>query len=296
MNQLRAMSVRGRALPLLIGALALALAIGGRASADTCLLSSSGWVLNTGEGPGSVDAAGTVTLQSALALQGPIAAQHPVLSGTVKVVVGSGTVYVALLLKDSGGNLVAAAYLESPQVFTDTYPTAFEMRSWHTGTPTNFTLDAKAMLALHFPGIDLSTVANVTIVLFSFAQAEFSNLCLTDASPPYAVTSLSDPNKAVKSGAVIPLKLQLRDAGGTNVSSSSLVVNATGLVQKDGQPDGVLTDPGNANADNNFRYDATLQGYIYNLKTTGLASGTWCLTFTVNGQSDSSYQLIFNVK
>ena len=48
--------------------------------------------------------------------------------------------------------------------------------------------------------------------------------------------------------------------------------------------------------DSNFRYVATLQGYIFNLKTTGLASGTWCLTFTVNGQSDPSYQLIFNVK
>src|SRR5262249_25498559 len=43
MNPIRAMRVRPRALPFLIGALALALATGGRASADTCLLSSNAW-------------------------------------------------------------------------------------------------------------------------------------------------------------------------------------------------------------------------------------------------------------
>ena len=40
---------------------------------------------------------------------------------------------------------------------------------------------------------------------------------------------------------------------------------------------------GNANPDNNFRFDATLNGYIYNLSTKGLSTGTWQLSFTVAG-------------
>jgi hypothetical protein len=152
------------------------------------------------------------------------------------------------------------------------------------------------MLSQHFPGIDLSTVTQVLVHMTAQGgTAVFSNLCLTDAQR-YTVAPLYDPNRAVKRGAVIPLKLQLHDAGGANLSAASLVVSATGLVQKDNQPDGTLANAGNASADSNFRYDATLQGYLFNLKTTGLASGTWCLTFTVNGQSDPSYQLTFNVK
>ena len=41
--------------------------------------------------------------------------------------------------------------------------------------------------------------------------------------------------------------------------------------------------PGSANPDSNFRYDATLNGYIYNLSTSGLSSGTWQLNFKVAG-------------
>ena len=86
MNKVRAMSVRPRALPWLIGALALGLATGGKASADTCLLSNN-WIFNPflpGQGTGSVDGAGTVTLTDFFADQGWIPAQHPVLSGTVQ--------------------------------------------------------------------------------------------------------------------------------------------------------------------------------------------------------------------
>jgi hypothetical protein len=300
MNPIRAMSPRGRALLWLIGALALALAFGGRASADTCL-NSNNWIFDPAP-LGSVDGTGTVHLVSGpvVASQGISSVHHPVLSGTV-VNLSLSVVYVKLHLFDSSNQLVASVWVGNIQDSDLSFPpTAKEVATWYGGIPSNFTIDADAILAHHFPGINLSTVANVSIELFNYSsegdRSEFSNLCLTDGSTPYTVTSLYDPNKAVKSGAVIPLKLQLRDAGGTNVSSSSLVVNATGLVQKDKVPDGVLTDAGNANADNNFRYDATLQGYIYNLKTTGLDPGTWCLTFTVNGQSDPSYQLIFNVK
>ena len=44
-------------------------------------------------------------------------------------------------------------------------------------------------------------------------------------------------------------------------------------------------DAGNANPDANFRYDATLGGYIFNLSTRNLAPGTWELRFTIGGDS-----------
>ena len=40
---------------------------------------------------------------------------------------------------------------------------------------------------------------------------------------------------------------------------------------------------GSANPDANFRYDGGLGGYIFNLKTTGLTTGTYALEFSVTG-------------
>lgn len=53
--------------------------------------------------------------------------------------------------------------------------------------------------------------------------------------------------------------------------------------------------PGQANADGPFRYDAMLGGYIFNLSTAGLSSGTWELQFRVAGES-AVYGIRFDVK
>jgi hypothetical protein len=143
MKKIRAMSARLRALPCLIGALALALASSGKASADTCLLSNNWQFLGI---PGSVDGAGTVTLADSQAIQGPIPAQHPVLSGTVQNG-DAPVVLVGLILFDSGGHQLAAAALDSPGTIPDAPPTAVEGRTWLPGMPTAFTLDANAMVA-----------------------------------------------------------------------------------------------------------------------------------------------------
>jgi sugar lactone lactonase YvrE len=94
----------------------------------------------------------------------------------------------------------------------------------------------------------------------------------------YGISPLYDPTKIVNSGADIPLKLYLSDVNSTDVSSSSVVLHATALTQAGTGTPGVLT------AD--FRFDPTLGpsgGYILNLKTTGLSTGTWQLSFTVSG-------------
>jgi hypothetical protein len=114
----------------------------------------------------------------------------------------------------------------------------------------------------------------------------------------YNVCLLYDPTKAVNSGATIPIKLQLCDGAGDNLSSSSLTLHAVSITQTSNSISGQLQDAGNANPDNDFRFDATLGvtgGYIFNLKTTGMATGTYNLNFTVTGDS-LVYAAPFQVK
>ncbi|MEK7407513.1 MAG: hypothetical protein AAB225_20740 [Acidobacteriota bacterium] len=116
--------------------------------------------------------------------------------------------------------------------------------------------------------------------------------------PAYNICQLYDSEKPVKSGATIPIRLQLCDAGGANLSSPSIVLHATGLVQVSTNTAEVVQDAGNANPDNDFRYDSTLGGsggYVFNLKTTGLATGTYRLSFTAGGDP-AVYSVLFQVR
>jgi hypothetical protein len=99
----------------------------------------------------------------------------------------------------------------------------------------------------------------------------------------FAICLLYDQTRAHRAGSTVPIKVSLCDATGTNVSASSLVLTATAVTQVSTSAPGVLDDAGSANPDNEFRYDASLGGYIFNLKTTGLATGTYALTFTATG-------------
>jgi hypothetical protein len=116
--------------------------------------------------------------------------------------------------------------------------------------------------------------------------------------PQFQICALYDATKAVKSGATIPIKIQLCDTSGNNLSASNIVVHATGLTLVSNNSSTDIQDAGNANPDFDFRYDSTLGGsggYIFNLKTTGLKSGTYKLSFTA-GASPTTYSVQFQVK
>jgi hypothetical protein len=55
-----------------------------------------------------------------------------------------------------------------------------------------------------------------------------------------------------------------------------------------------LNSAGNADPKDLFRYDACLGGYIFNLSTKGLASGTYTLYYTV-GKDPTRHFLSFVV-
>ena len=115
-------------------------------------------------------------------------------------------------------------------------------------------------------------------------------------APVYTVQPLFNQSRAHKAGSVVPIRLQLLDASGMNVSSPSLVLTATGLAQQDSTANPlVVEDAGNANPDSAFRYDATLQGYAFNLSTKNLAPGTWELRFRVAGGT-REYAVTFDVR
>lgn len=114
----------------------------------------------------------------------------------------------------------------------------------------------------------------------------------------YGQCLLYDPTKAAKIGSTIPIKLQLCDAQNNDVSAPSVVVHASNLVQTSTNASLVVVDAGNANPDNDFRFDPTLGpsgGYIFNLKTSGLSTGTYELVFTA-GSDPTTHVVYFQVR
>jgi hypothetical protein len=87
----------------------------------------------------------------------------------------------------------------------------------------------------------------------------------------YHICPLYDQNVAKKSGSAYPIKLQLSDANGNNLSSSSIVVHAVNVTRVNINSSAALDDTGNANPDFDFRYDLSLGGYIFNFSSKGYA-------------------------
>ena len=115
------------------------------------------------------------------------------------------------------------------------------------------------------------------------------------AAVSYQVCPLYDPAVARKSGAAYPIKLQLCDSSGNNLSSPSVTVHAVSIARVSSNTPATLDDTGNANPDLDFRYDASVAGYIFNLNTKGYASGTYSLTFTA-GADPTLHSAPFAVK
>ena len=111
----------------------------------------------------------------------------------------------------------------------------------------------------------------------------------------YGIVALYDQTKAHKSGSTIPIKIRLVDASGASVSSSSTVVHAVSVIQISSQASTNFGDSGDSNPDFDFRYDASLGGYIFNLQTTGFVTGSYLLSF-VAGNSPTVYSVGFQVR
>jgi HYR domain len=119
--------------------------------------------------------------------------------------------------------------------------------------------------------------------------------CEESVAVSYAICPLYDSTRAVRAGSTIPIKLQLCDAGGHDVSTPGIAVTAVGVARLSGNASAVLQDAGHANPDDNFRFDPQLGGYIFNLSTAGYASGTYELRFRA-GSDPAVHATTFQVR
>jgi len=151
---------------------------------------------------------------------------------------------------------------------------------------------ATAASSASAPGTYPVTPAGVTSTNYAIT---FSPGTLTIS---YGVSVLFDQTKAVKSGATLPIKIQLVDANGSDLSASAVTVSAVSITQVSTSASADVVDAGAANPDSDFRFDVTLGptgGYIFNLKTTGLATGTYALSFSA-GSDPTQHQIVFQVR
>jgi hypothetical protein len=163
-------------------------------------------------------------------------------------------------------------------------------------------VNGKAMSAPIGPGGAFSAVfptASLTpgsySVLYSYAgDPNFNAVDRTGGlTVVYGTRLLFDNTRPVK-GAVLPIKLELTDVNGTDLSSAGTTVQAVSLQASDGTTQ-TLSSRGNANTNGYFRYDAALGGYIFNLDTSRLAADTYTLFYNV-GNDPTLYSLTFVVR
>jgi DNA-binding beta-propeller fold protein YncE len=102
----------------------------------------------------------------------------------------------------------------------------------------------------------------------------------------YRIVPLYDTSKPANPGSTIPVRIQITDATGANLSARSLAVRLVELRQTAPVDAVAALRKGSPNDD--FRFSAELGGsggYIFNLHTGGLAPGAYELRFTVGSES-----------
>lgn len=119
-----------------------------------------------------------------------------------------------------------------------------------------------------------------------------------NSTPRFIVNPLFDTTRAYRNGSTIPIKLELTDGCGANVSSANIVVTAYDLQLVGGITSLPVLDSGSANPDSNFRYVSGGNGgsYMFNLSAGGLGAGTYELYFHVGNNNCVSYDIQFEIR
>ena len=141
--------------------------------------------------------------------------------------------------------------------------------------------------------LDTATVGAKTFTVSTTDEAGNQTAKMVAYTVGYRVKPLYDVEKLNEAGSTVPVQLQLLDNAGANLSSADRVVRAVGVGLISSETYGPPNDPGNSNPDGNFRFAGN--NYIFNLKTTGYAPGTYRLYFTV-GADPYVYATQFQVR
>jgi len=141
--------------------------------------------------------------------------------------------------------------------------------------------------------VDTASVGTHTFTVNASDAAGNLNSAVSHYEVNFNVCVLFDQTKANKSGSTVPIKVALCDGSGNNYSSAAITLTATGLTQVSSASSADVQDAGNSNPDGNFRYDNGV--YVFNLKTTGLAAGTYAFSFKAQGDP-STHTVTFQVR
>lgn len=95
--------------------------------------------------------------------------------------------------------------------------------------------------------------------------------------PVYHLQLQYDATKAAQAGSTIPVRVTLLDGLGRNISAANVILKAVSIVPATGGPAVAVDDAGNANPGGYFRFDRAGGGYVFNLSTRGLKSGSYQL-------------------
>ena len=185
-----------------------------------------------------------------------------------------------------------------------TFTAAVNVVAPGAGTPTgtvtfNDGSTALATLPLSSSGTATFSTSTLAVNSHSIAAVYSGDASFTGSTGSmtqnvqYAICAQYDQTRSVQSGATFPIKVELCDVAGSNLSSQSLVLHATAIIAASGIA-GPVQDSGNANPDNDFRNvggSGQNSWYIFNLSTVGLATGTYALQFAVT--SDPVMHTVF---
>lgn len=108
------------------------------------------------------------------------------------------------------------------------------------------------------------------------------------AQAEYSLQLLYEAAKAHRPGSTVPVKIAVMDSEGRNVSSPELSVMPVRLTRVGDSTASQIEDAGQSSPDSTFRFDEALApggGYIFNLSTRGLSSGSYELLLHIGGDA-----------
>jgi len=245
---------------------------------------------------------------------GPVSAENPIVQADSTVldfgsanVTGIGTVSVVPISDPAAAGDIPGGFAVSDVLAFEITPDANLQFSGPVTTcfsvPTvNVEAEFNLLAVLHRE----ETLPGVFNLVDRTSSRDFStrNICAstTSFSPFYLarigtrITPLFDQSRAYRSGSTIPVKVQLLNHGGTNISSASTLLSIRGLRLIGGNTTTGVNDSGNSNPDDNFRFNSSLNGYIFNLSTRNLVSGRYVLSFYAGVDHSFFHTVEFQVR
>jgi len=207
------------------------------------------------------------------------------------VISGEGTTTVSYFATDVAGNSSSTAQLtvkldKTPPVITINVPAATTYTINQVVNADYTCADAVSGLAscvgtvVSGSPIDTSTVGVHSFTVSSSDIAGNSTSTTVSYTVAYGICNLYDPTKVKKAGSTVPIRIELCDAAGNDLSSGAIAVHADLITP------GSLAPTSTSNPGDFFIFDATLGtsgGYIYNEQTKGLPPGTYMLHFSAAG-------------